>query len=279
MAPPTPGGFARLELLPRDEPVVRRYELPEGKLAALTALMARDDVPILIRPLDCAIEVRAPERQQMIFESFVAMLDDAEDVRSYHLPHGKLEGLTRLMSRPDVPVLIEADTREIRVHGNALVQAAFEGFVNMIDPHEPRRRAPVGFGAAAEDHATGERVGAAASAVAEAWGRTEARAARRAETAHVKAIREIRKVRRQRAHRDDDHISTPGQAEEPVIAGGPREIPDAAHGTPPPAVSDKRVKEIREQADELKARAERLRKEAQNLERKARELRAHEFDI
>jgi hypothetical protein len=63
------------------ETIIRSYKLPAGKLKALTQLMVRDDVPILVSPGDDAIEVHATARHQEIFEAFVKMIhpDGASD--------------------------------------------------------------------------------------------------------------------------------------------------------------------------------------------------------
>ncbi|MCP4246126.1 MAG: M48 family metalloprotease [bacterium] len=57
-----------------------------------------------------------------------------EMVRKYVLPEGKLEALTALMSRSDVPVLIEPGEEVIVVHGTARQQAIFAAFVELIHP-------------------------------------------------------------------------------------------------------------------------------------------------
>ncbi len=86
--------------------VTKTYKLSEGKLGALTDLMRRDDVPILIRPGDNSIEVYGNQAQHMIFGAFVKMIDGEDQVESYELSEGKLGALTELMSRADVPILI-----------------------------------------------------------------------------------------------------------------------------------------------------------------------------
>jgi len=114
--------------------VVRRYELSEGKREAMNELMVRSDVPIRVRPLDNGIEVHATEGQQCLFEAFVLMIGKGETKESYGLPEGKLEALTQLMIRSDVPILIEPGCENIVVHGSALEQEIFGAFVNMIHP-------------------------------------------------------------------------------------------------------------------------------------------------
>ncbi|MEE9128743.1 MAG: hypothetical protein V3T84_01905, partial [Phycisphaerales bacterium] len=112
--------------------VTKTYKLSKGKLDALTDLMRRDDVPILIRPGDDSIEVYGNQAQHMIFGAFVKMIDGEDQVESYQLSEGKLGALTELMARDDVPILIEPGDDSITVHGNDLEQAIFKAFVNMI---------------------------------------------------------------------------------------------------------------------------------------------------
>jgi beta-lactamase regulating signal transducer with metallopeptidase domain len=58
-----------------------------------------------------------------------------DEPQSYYLSNpGKLEALTELMARSDVPVLIERHNDKIVVHGDARVQRTFAAFVKMIDP-------------------------------------------------------------------------------------------------------------------------------------------------
>ncbi len=112
--------------------VTKTYKLSKGKLDALTDLMRRDDVPILIRPGDNSIEVYGNQAQHMIFGAFVKMIDGEDQVESYPLSEGKLKALTELMARDDVPIIIEPGDDSITVHGNDLEQAIFKAFVNMI---------------------------------------------------------------------------------------------------------------------------------------------------
>jgi beta-lactamase regulating signal transducer with metallopeptidase domain len=57
-----------------DEKIVRTYELPEGKLEALTKLMVRDDVPVLVSPQKNSIEVHGTAAQHRKFAAFVEMI-------------------------------------------------------------------------------------------------------------------------------------------------------------------------------------------------------------
>lgn len=131
--PAIPGapGFA----FGKGERLIRAYELPEGKLEALTALMIRSDVPILVAPQEDRIEVHATAAHHAAFERFVELINPGEkSVRAYNLSPGKLEALTELMVRADVPVLVEPGAEDIKVHGTGIEQAVFGEFAMMIAP-------------------------------------------------------------------------------------------------------------------------------------------------
>jgi beta-lactamase regulating signal transducer with metallopeptidase domain len=57
----------------------RVYKLSKGKLEALTALMSRPDVPILIRPAGDGIEVHATPRGHRVFAAFVRLIEPGSD--------------------------------------------------------------------------------------------------------------------------------------------------------------------------------------------------------
>ena len=112
--------------------VIRKYELPDGKREALTELMVRSDVPIQVRPFDNGIEVHATEGQQCLFEAFVMMIGKGETKQPYTLSEGKLEALTELMVRSDVPIFVSPGERQITLHGTELEHAIFGAFIRMI---------------------------------------------------------------------------------------------------------------------------------------------------
>lgn len=58
----------------KGETVVKAYKLPKGKLEALTALMVRQDVPVLVSPEDDCIEVYGTPGQHKIFKAFVDLI-------------------------------------------------------------------------------------------------------------------------------------------------------------------------------------------------------------
>ncbi len=57
----------------------RRYWLPEGKMDAITELMSRDDVPVLVRPGSGVIELIGSEEQHRAFEAFLEMIAPPTD--------------------------------------------------------------------------------------------------------------------------------------------------------------------------------------------------------
>ncbi len=68
----------------------------------------------------------------------------AESVREYSLPGGKLEALTELMARQDVPILIERRDDRIVVHGTARDHEVFGAFVRLIHPEAAAGRGVTG---------------------------------------------------------------------------------------------------------------------------------------
>jgi beta-lactamase regulating signal transducer with metallopeptidase domain len=80
--PPGPGvGSGPGESNEGGEVFPRVYALPQGKLEALTQLMSRSDVPILVRRQENALEVHATDRQHRIFAAFVRMIDPSAERR------------------------------------------------------------------------------------------------------------------------------------------------------------------------------------------------------
>jgi hypothetical protein len=64
------------------EVIPRVYSLPQGKLEALTQLMSRSDVPILVRRQENGLEVQATDRQHRIFAAFIRMIDPSAERRA-----------------------------------------------------------------------------------------------------------------------------------------------------------------------------------------------------
>jgi beta-lactamase regulating signal transducer with metallopeptidase domain len=120
----------------QQETIVRSFKLPEGKLEALTDLMVRADVPVLVSPGEGFIEVHGTPQQQIIFEAFCLMINGEDQVKQYPLSAGKLEALSKLMVRPDVPILVSPGDKGIEVNGTDLEQHVFEAFIKMIEPGE-----------------------------------------------------------------------------------------------------------------------------------------------
>jgi hypothetical protein len=122
--------------------LIHTYRLPEGRREALTELMIRDDVPVLVSPQPDGIAVHGPEKQQKIFGAFVKMItrgempgQDETTEQVYRLADGKREALTELMIRSDVPVLVSPQSDGILVHGTESDHRVFGAFVKMI--HAP----------------------------------------------------------------------------------------------------------------------------------------------
>lgn len=112
----------------------RTYELPKGKLEALTQLMVRQDVPVYVSPGEDSITVHGTPMQHIIFQAFCTMINGEDQVKQYPLSEGKLEALSELMIRPDVPILVSPGDAAIELHGTDLEQHVFDAFIKMIEP-------------------------------------------------------------------------------------------------------------------------------------------------
>ena len=229
--------------------IVETYRLPEGQLEALTKLMVRPDVPIRVRPLDGAIEVHGTEADQIRFKTFIALLSDKKTVEAYRLPPGQLKALTELMSRNDVPVMIEPGSDDIKVHGSPAVQAVFQAFVEMIHPKQRVRTRT----------RSGSRQGLRGAAGVGHWG-PEARATARqalknalAGRAEISAVRQTQRAARQKARALQQRARA--------------EIRRATKNL------SKRAKELERKADRLETEADRLEDRAQKARDKADALR------
>ncbi len=113
----------------------RSYMIASGKLEGLTKLMSLNSVPIMIRPGDGEIEVQGTPFEHAVFDAFVRMIGNGEqEYKSFALPSDKLEAMSELMVRSDVPIYVSPQDDHIRVNGNELEQLIFGAFVNMINP-------------------------------------------------------------------------------------------------------------------------------------------------
>ncbi len=122
-----------------------RFELPEGKLEALTALMSREDVPTRVRPADGAIEVLGSPEEISTFGDFVELLNEQPvEWRAYRLSEGKRAALWELMSRSDVPIYVSQTDDGIRVQATPSQHEAVEAFLLMIEPGMPAPRSEHG---------------------------------------------------------------------------------------------------------------------------------------
>lgn len=239
--------------------VTRAYRLPEGKLKALTELMIRDDVPVRVRASDESIEVQATEAQHCAFDAFVMMLSDDDQPETYQLPEGKLEALSELMVRSDVPILVEPGETGIKVHGSELEQAVFASFVRLLGDGEA-----VGTGA-------GPSSAAYATALTEMAQRYESQAD--AQVYELEGLRtalrslrdQARRMEREadrahdRAHRQDDKAA--GARDE---ANELRERAESAEG--------RDRQKLLAKAEALMAKAQALEAESQALHETAESL-------
>ncbi len=142
------------------EEIAQSYAVSnQGKREALLALMLREDVPVRVSGGDGAITVHGPENAHMIMQAFIAMINsDEERAEEYRVSPRKLEALTELMVRDDVPIMVRRGDDHIGVQGNELEQLVFSAFIRLIDsdeesaeiqPARPLRRGGGGAGGAA----------------------------------------------------------------------------------------------------------------------------------
>lgn len=266
---------------------VRRYELPTGKLAALTKLMVRADVPIRVRPLDGAIEVHATEADHAVFKAFVDSLSGEEQVVSYHLPPGKLHALAELLSRDDVPIMIEPAENEIRVHGGPATQAVVRAFIEMINrPAATSGASPRGWiGPRASAEAAALRAlveeksvqarGRAGSIRARLLGeRAERRAMlRELQHRHEETQREMERLEEAADNAQDEAERLHAQAEDLREEAERSDNPEESSHLRRKALDlDHRALEMENEARELQARAEALEREGNEIEEQAEQI-------
>jgi len=127
-------GASTFEQWAQGETFERTYTLSDAeKLERLTALLVRDDVPLLVRPQDDAITVIGTRAQHERFAAFISLIDGESEVqRVYDLPEGRLDALTELMALSTVPVLVRPEDEGLRVWGSELDHDVFTGFMTLL---------------------------------------------------------------------------------------------------------------------------------------------------
>jgi hypothetical protein len=113
-------GFATAQAVPGvpGESVAREYRLPEGKLEALTELMARSDVPVLIERRDGAILVHGTEAQHAAFRAFLELIHPSAVEPSARRAYE--EALAQLGRRPGQNAGAPAQREAIRAWAETL---------------------------------------------------------------------------------------------------------------------------------------------------------------
>lgn len=131
--PRAPRGFGeRAPFAPGPEgdgEIVRTYKLPEGKLKALTELMVRDDVPVLVQPVEGGIEVHGTRRQHRIFAAFVRLIDPTNDGRSMASPESD-EAFAFDFDFGDAPEAPDVD-QVMRAYQEAMAAARLDAAAQM----------------------------------------------------------------------------------------------------------------------------------------------------
>ena len=128
-------GYSSLAFVGDNNEMTVTYHLKGDRLKGLVKLMSREDVPILVEPIEDGIIVHGNAEQQRRFGSFVALLAPKETILDYRVTNsGKLQDLTSLLALDSVPTRISPNDESIRMHGDANTQRAFSEFLVMIDP-------------------------------------------------------------------------------------------------------------------------------------------------
>jgi hypothetical protein len=201
-------------------------------------------------PEEHVITIPAPAPMPSpLAETFITQSSGEVLVRSYELPKGKLEALTELMVRKDVPVLVGPQKNCIEVHGTEAQHAIFAAFVRLI--HPPAKDAP-GRSAQkqSQSHSCGHTVGAERliKRCQKEGRKMLAKATREGERAKRKAGREAREAKRlaERLHKK-------------AIAGAARAR----------AGAEAQREALEEQAEALQKQLEALEKQLEEAEEQA----------
>jgi hypothetical protein len=249
--------------------VIRPYRLDcDEKLADLNTLMSRQDVPVLVSPHDDHIEVHGNAGQQRAFELFALMIGSDEELEvRYELPEGKLDDLTTLMARDDVPILIEMHDDSIVVHGTAFEQSVFKAFVELVNPEGGGtiaigRAVPDEHSIEALAHEYAERASEGVARYGEAIARYEA--VRAAMSRHLREAEKLEAKAEALEERADE------------VEEAADELEDEADDLE----NEHRARKLYEKAREMYRRAEELYRESEELEARAEEMemRAEELE-
>lgn len=264
--PPTPGDsigrsfFRRGGADESDEMVIRTYNLPKGKLKALTELMIRQDVPILVSPKSKGIEVHGTEREQAIFKAFIDIIH----------PEGKSKksrGRTSADFNDAIRTYSDAVAKQWNA-GVAQADVAAEQAARLAEAYSKQiAEASTAQYAAAKEAAAAYAVQAAEVAELNRTRYAEwanlvdvARSQVAERTAYIAAIENEKRVLQSEAERIRE------RAEE--LAEQADELSDSEEGEK----ARKRAAEIQQEARTLSREAKKLEKKSRQLERQAEKL-------
>jgi hypothetical protein len=79
-------------------------------------------------------------------QTWADVTDQEMEWRTYHISEGKLEDYTKLMSRPDVPVLVKPGKDSIEIQATQRQHRIINAYLQLIDPSDERASAEPGHG-------------------------------------------------------------------------------------------------------------------------------------
>jgi len=266
-------GASTFEQWAQGETFERTYTLSDPeKLERLTALLVRDDVPLLVRPQEDAITVIGTRAQHERFATFISLIDGESDVqRVYDLPEGRLDALTELMALSTVPVLVRPEDEGLRVWGSELDHDVFAGFMTLLGAegdarviiNEQRQRDQ------AEEEEDDDCSKGRAEVIAQREAQRQARdEMRRQHEAQREAQRRMQEIRRE-AEREMREVQRQHS----------RTMHEAARHEQKAHEIEARSAQIEHQSESMEAHAEQLEEQAEAINDQADDIEEHADEV
>ncbi|MFH1418663.1 MAG: M56 family metallopeptidase [Planctomycetota bacterium] len=238
---------AFVEIITMGDETEMSYRLPEGKLKALTELMTRDDVPVMVAPGEEGIEVHGGPAVQAVFKAFVDMI---------HPPKGEKKGGLAIGGTADIRARAYRDAQQ-------QFQAAKE--------QQVRARLEAVARAKALEEYTLQAAGASRRSLAESAQRLQVREHLRRRLAELE--RKLGQLEDAADTLEDAAAKLHEQAEDT------REKASETKNRREATRLRDQAEDIEAQAEKMEQEARRLSEEAEHLEREAEELEEQAADI